>query len=61
MSDDIKFTTYDDDEASPENEMKELRKIQAELNGAGGGLSQQALESAEARIEEIKKDNPGLK
>lgn len=58
--DDIKFTTYDDGEASPENEMKELRQIQEELKGAGEGLSGQALANAEERIEELKKDNPNL-
>lgn len=58
--DDIKFTTYDDGEASPENEMKELRQIQEELKGAGAGLSGQALANAEERIEELKKDNPNL-
>jgi hypothetical protein len=61
MADDIKYTTYDEGESSPENEMKELRKIQEELKGAGDGLSGQALENAEERIEELKKDNPELK
>lgn len=60
MSDDIKYIPSDEGEASPENEMKELRKIQEELAASSGGLSQQALESAEARIDELKKDNPNL-
>lgn len=53
--------TPDEGDASPETELKELHALQQELSAAGGdSLSQQAIENANARIEELKKDNPGL-
>lgn len=61
MTDDIQYMTPDEGDASPETELKELHALQQELSAAGGdSLSQQAIENANARIEELKKDNPGL-
>lgn len=61
MTDDIKYTTYDEGDATPENELKELKNSLQDLQAGGSDeLTKQAIENAEARIEELKKDNPNL-
>jgi hypothetical protein len=61
MADDIKYTSYDEGEASPENELKELQASLTDLQATGAdALSQQAIANAQARIAELKKDNPHL-
>lgn len=61
MSDDIKYTTYDEGEATPEGELKELTaSLDALKAGGTDDLSQQAIKNAEARIKEIHEDNPNL-
>lgn len=61
MSDDLKIIPSDEGESSPENELKELKNSIQDLRAGGTDeLTQQAIENAESRIEELKKDNPNL-